>query len=127
MILFIFEGKREEAIYKSMEALFFGSLPEGESIVRVYDGNIFDLYDTYEKYGGDVDIVSLLKDDMQREEKVSFPQKQKYQILQKFTCSSILTFTIVVCELRNLVKGLLKCFRHSITKQRSVNCILVIR
>lgn len=62
MILFIFEGKREEAIYKSMEALFFSSLPEGESIVRVYDGNIFDLYDTYEKYGGDVDIVSLLKD-----------------------------------------------------------------
>lgn len=62
MILFIFEGKREETVYQSMESLFFGSLPEGESIVRVYDGNIYDLYSTYVQYGGDVDIVSLLKD-----------------------------------------------------------------
>ena len=61
MILFIFEGKREKTIYESMEALFFNSHPS-EPIVRVYDGNIYDLYSTYEKYGGDMDIVSLLKD-----------------------------------------------------------------
>lgn len=62
MILFVFEGKREEIVFQSMEAIFFSSLPAGESIVRVYDGNIYDLYCTYMKYGGDVDIVSLLKD-----------------------------------------------------------------
>lgn len=62
MILLIFEGKREDTIYKSLEALFFSSLPKDEPIVRVYDGNIYDLYYTYKKYGGDVDIVSLLKE-----------------------------------------------------------------
>lgn len=61
MILFIFEGKREKTIYESMEALFFNS-HLSEPIVRVYDGNIYDLYCTYKKYGGDMDIVSLLKD-----------------------------------------------------------------
>jgi len=77
MILFIFEGQREETVYKSMEALFFGSLPEGESIVRIYDGNIYDLYSTYEQYGGDVDIVSLLKDRFAKRGKEIFPRETK--------------------------------------------------
>lgn len=62
MILMIFEGKREDTIYKSMEALYFSSLTADEPIVRIYDGNIYDLYNTYKRYDGDVDIVSLLKE-----------------------------------------------------------------
>lgn len=77
MILFIFEGKREETVYQSMEALFFGSLPEGESIVRVYDGNIYDLYSTYVQYGGDVDIVSLLKDRFSKRSEEIFSTETK--------------------------------------------------
>ena len=77
MILFIFEGKREKTIYDSMEALFFASHTHDEPIVRVYDGNIYDLYCTYEKYGGDMDIVSLLKDRYAKKGESIFPEETK--------------------------------------------------
>lgn len=77
MILWIFEGKREQRIYKYIEALFYSSLPNDESVVCVYDGNIYDLYNTYQKYGGDVDVVSLLKERYAKMGKKIFDENTK--------------------------------------------------
>ena len=44
MILFVFEGKREEIVFKSMEAIFFSSLPAGESILSAFAMFLYDYF-----------------------------------------------------------------------------------
>ncbi len=65
MILFVVEGKRDDAIFESIQKLFFPK--EKEPFVCVYKSDIYSLYSKIKKYdliGGveSVDTVSVLKD-----------------------------------------------------------------
>ena len=60
MILFVFEGEeREPRIFKTIKRLFFG---EGEIIVCTFGNNIYELYRQLQDFGGDGDIVSVLRE-----------------------------------------------------------------
>lgn len=61
MILFLFEGRRREPdIFRTLQRLFFPKLED--RIVCSYGNNLYALYQELETYGGDGDIVALLKD-----------------------------------------------------------------
>lgn len=71
MILFVFEGPREDAIFHAMQSVYFKD--KIDQIVSIYEGNIYDLYHTYMKYEGDVDIVSLIKDRCKKHPSIENP------------------------------------------------------
>lgn len=61
MILFIFEGEeREPQIYKTLERLYFPR--KNDNIICSFGNNIYDLYNDIREYGGDGDIVSIMKE-----------------------------------------------------------------
>ena len=61
MILFVFEGiDREPHVYKTIELLYFPKA--NDNIICSFGNNIYDLYNTMVEYGGDGDIVSIMKE-----------------------------------------------------------------
>lgn len=61
MILFVFEGEdREPNIYKTLERLYFPR--DNENIICSFGNNIYSLYSELMEYGGDGDIVALMKE-----------------------------------------------------------------
>lgn len=65
MILFVFEGERREPmLYRTLERLYF---PRGnDNIVCSFGNDIYDLCGKMKELGGDGDIVSLLKELLER-------------------------------------------------------------
>ncbi len=60
MILFVFEGNdREPYLYKTIENLYF---PKGKNIICSFGNNIYDLYNELQDYGGDGNIVPIMKE-----------------------------------------------------------------
>ena len=60
MILFVFEGEeRELRIFRTIKRLFFD---EGEIIICSFGNNIYELYRQLQEFGGDGDIVSILRE-----------------------------------------------------------------
>ena len=61
MILFVFEGiDREPHVYKTIEQLYFPKA--NDNIICSFGNNIYDLYNTMVEYGGDGDIVSIMRE-----------------------------------------------------------------
>lgn len=61
MILFVFEGSnREPYVYKTIERLYFPK--KNDNIICSFGNNIYDLYSEMMKYGGDGDIVSIMRE-----------------------------------------------------------------
>lgn len=61
MILFVFEGSnREPYVYKTIERLYFPK--RNDNIICSFGNNIYDLYSEMMKYGGDGDIVSIMRE-----------------------------------------------------------------
>lgn len=61
MILFVFEGiDREPHVYKTIERLYFPKA--NDNIICSFGNNIYDLYNTMVEYGGDGDIVSIMRE-----------------------------------------------------------------
>lgn len=61
MILFVFEGDdREPHVYKTIERLYFPK--ENDNIICSFGNNIYDLYNEMMEYGGDGDIVSIMRE-----------------------------------------------------------------
>ena len=61
MILFVFEGiDREPHVYKTIERLYFPK--ENDNIICSFGNNIYNLYNTLVEYGGDGDIVSIMRE-----------------------------------------------------------------
>ena len=61
MILFVFEGnEREPRLYRTLERLYFPK--ENDNIICSFGNNIYDLYNELQEYGGDGDIVSLMRE-----------------------------------------------------------------
>lgn len=61
MILFIFEGvDREPHIYQTLERLYFPK--DNDNIICSFGNNIYDLYNKMNEYGGDGDIVAVMKE-----------------------------------------------------------------
>ena len=58
MILFVFEGKREERLFAPLKRLFWG---EETTVIAVYECNIDALYHEMQAIGDYVDIVALLR------------------------------------------------------------------
>lgn len=74
MILFVFEGERQEPrIFQTIEYLFFRRLPEKEIHVA-YCSHIISLFNKMQQldaFGGSSDIVQVLKEDVQKRERKS--------------------------------------------------------
>ena len=85
MILFVFEGKKQEPrLYKTMEYLFFNRQTENEMIVS-YCSNIYSLYQKmieYEVFGAS-DSVALLQ--LLKEEECAHPETAN--VLQEISFS----------------------------------------
>lgn len=61
MILFLFEGKRREPVlFETLQKLFFPKA--NEQITCSFGNNIYQLYKELQEYGGDGDLVSILKE-----------------------------------------------------------------
>lgn len=61
MILFVFEGQeREPNLYKTIERLYFPK--ENNNIVCSFGNNLYALYKEIKSFGGDCDIVAVMKD-----------------------------------------------------------------
>ena len=61
MILFVFEGSnREPYVYKTIERFYFPK--KNDNIICSFGNNIYDLYSEMMKYGGDGDIVSIMRE-----------------------------------------------------------------
>ncbi|MDE6011850.1 MAG: hypothetical protein K2G91_03850 [Prevotella sp.] len=61
MILFIFEGdEREPRLYRTLERLYFPK--ENDNIICSFGNNIYNLYNELLEYGGDGDIVSVMRE-----------------------------------------------------------------
>ena len=61
LILFVFEGSnREPYVYKTIERLYFPK--KNDNIICSFGNNIYDLYSEMMKYGGDGDIVSIMRE-----------------------------------------------------------------
>lgn len=65
MILFVFEGERREVgLYKTLERLYFPR--DNDNIVCSFGNNIYELYGQMSELGGDGDIVSLLREMLEK-------------------------------------------------------------
>ena len=85
MILFVFEGKKQEPrLYKTMEYLFFNRQAENEIIVS-YCSNIYSLYQKMTEYDvfGDSDSAALIQ--LLKEEERAHPETTN--ILQELSFS----------------------------------------
>lgn len=61
MILFVFEGdEREPRLYRTLERLYFPK--ENDNIICSFGNNIYNLYNELLEYGGDGDIVSVMRE-----------------------------------------------------------------
>ena len=61
MILFVFEAdKREPSIYKTLERLFFPRI--NDNIICSFGNNIYELFNEMNELDGDGDIVSVMKE-----------------------------------------------------------------
>jgi hypothetical protein len=61
MILFLFEGKRREPdLFETLQKLFFPK--KNDRITCSFGNNIYQLYKELREYGGDGDLVSILKE-----------------------------------------------------------------
>lgn len=66
MILFVFEGKREKNVYRSIGKIFFPE-KEDDYIVCTFNNNIHKLYKELKSYGEDGDIVSILRNEAKKD------------------------------------------------------------
>ncbi len=65
MILFVFEGKeREPNLYKTLERLYFPR--KNDHILCSFHNNIYELYNEMQELDGDGDIVSVMKNSLQK-------------------------------------------------------------
>lgn len=75
MILFVFEGaKREPDLFRAIETLFF---QDKQNIVCSFGNNIYELYNELQRFEGDGDIVSILKERYQGQKDSPFTDDAK--------------------------------------------------
>ncbi len=75
MILFVFEGDNPEtSLYETIERLYFPS--GGENIICSFGNNIYELYREITELGEDADIVSIMKERLEKRENNSLKGKK---------------------------------------------------
>ncbi|MGM9817248.1 MAG: hypothetical protein ACI304_09390 [Lepagella sp.] len=83
MILFVFEGSdREPYVYKTIERLYFPKA--NDNIICSFGNNIYDLYNTIVEYGGDGDIVSIMRERLSERNDNTLDQIRSSEISEVF-------------------------------------------